>query len=335
MIANLLASLQQSGLLPWAVSMFVFAVGALVISRSSRASAPSNSRLRRLTSLQDATPLNARFHAGTGKRVVEDDDDQRKTLSDHILGRLGGIAGTLPLLGAKDREKMRSLLAKAGVMRDNALGLVVMSKLGCAVIGVGAAWFTINFMHMFENSAMIRVLICMCGAVLGSMSPEFALNNMASARRTEIVKSLPDALDLLVICTEAGLSLDPAIERVAREMRLSAKDLARELGIMSHEMRLLPRREMAFENFIKRNDYREVRSLMGTLIQTLRYGTSLAQSLRVLAIESRNGRMLAVEEKAARLPAMLSIPVVLFMLPAIFLVVGGPAISQVLRDLHH
>jgi tight adherence protein C len=157
---------------------------------------------------------------------------------------------------------------------------------------------------------------------------------MAAGRRGELVRSLPDALDLMVICTEAGLSLDPTFERVARELRLSAPDLAREVAVMSHELRLLPKREMALENFIKRNDYKEVRSLMSTLIQTLRYGTSLAHSLRVLAAESRNARMLAIEEKAARIPAMMSIPLVCCMLPAVFLVIAGPAISQMMKNIH-
>jgi tight adherence protein C len=91
---------------------------------------------------------------------------------------------------------------------------------------------------------------------------------------------------------------------------------------------------MALENFIKRNDYKEVRSLITTLIQTLRYGTALAHSLRVLAAESRSARMLAIEEKAARIPAMMSIPLVCFMLPAVFLVIAGPAISQMMKNLN-
>jgi tight adherence protein C len=112
---------------------------------------------------------------------------------------------------------------------------------------------------------------------------------------------------------------------------MSSPDLARELAMMSHEMRILPKREMALANFAERNNYREVQSLISTLIQTLRFGTSLAHSLRVLAQETRNARMLSVEEKAARLPAMMTIPLIAFMLPAIFMVIGGPAISQVIK----
>jgi tight adherence protein C len=336
MVGDLFASLRDTGLLPWAAALFVVAIASLVVARSSKARTIASARMRDLIALRDGHIPNARYRAGSMTRVETDEDEGTGSpVVNYVLGTLSAIAGELPLLGGKDRENVRDLLAKAGIRRDDALGLYMTAKLAAAALGVALAWGLIHWLGLLKSAGLLQLAAMLVGAIIGSLTPEFVLKQKAAGRRGQIVRNLPDALDLMVICTEAGLSLDPTIERVARELRLSAPDLAREMAIMSQEMRLLPKREMALENFIKRNDYREVKSLMSTLIQTLRYGTSLAQSLRVLAAESRNARMLAVEEKAARLPAMMSIPLICCMLPAVFLVIGGPAVAQLMKNVFH
>jgi tight adherence protein C len=147
-------------------------------------------------------------------------------------------------------------------------------------------------------------------------------------------KQLPDALDLLVICAEAGLSLDAALTRVARELGGSAPQLADEFGLTSVELGFLPNRRQALLNLAKRTDLASVRGVVNTLVQTERYGTPLAHALRVLAAEFRDERMLKAEEKAARLPATLTVPMILFILPTLFLVLIGPAIIRTLETLH-
>ncbi|MFO1187595.1 MAG: type II secretion system F family protein [Alphaproteobacteria bacterium] len=332
MLGQIFTSLRDSGLLPVAASLFAVVIASLVLSRQKQSSSVASSRLRELDNLRDGNS-GARYRAGSMRRVAEDEaEEEGSPLVNAVLASLSGLGAELPLLGAKDREKVRDLLARAGVRREDALGLFIGAKLAAIALGALIAWGGIAWLGLFSGAGTLKIAAVLVGAIVGSLAPEFVLKHKAAGRRAEIVRNLPDALDLMVICTEAGLSLDPTIERVARELRLSAAELAREIGLMSHEMRLLPKREMALENFMKRNDYKEVRSLMSTLIQTLRYGTSLAHSLRVLAAESRNARMLAVEEKAARLPAMMSIPLICFMLPAVFLVIGGPAIAQIMKN---
>lgn len=332
MLGQIFTSLRDSGLLPFAAALLAVVIASVVLSRQRGARSVASTRLRDLEGLRDGS-AGARYRAGTMTRVAEEDEDEGGSpLVNALLGSLSGLGGELPLLGAKDREKVRELLARAGVRREDALGLFIGAKLAATALGAAIAWGLVSWLGLFAAAGTLKIAAVLAGAIVGSLAPEFVLKQKAAGRRNEIVRNLPDALDLMVICTEAGLSLDPTIERVARELRLSARELAREIAVMSHEMRLLPKREMALENFMKRNDYKEVRSLMSTLIQTLRYGTSLAHSLRVLAAESRNARMLAVEEKAARLPAMMSIPLICFMLPAVFLVIGGPAIAQIMKN---
>jgi tight adherence protein C len=142
-------------------------------------------------------------------------------------------------------------------------------------------------------------------------------------------KALPDGLDLLVICAEAGLSLDTALNRVADEMAHASPDLADELAITGVELTFLPERRLALLNLAKRVPLAAMRGMVGTLVQTEKYGTPLAQSLRVLSAELREQRMLRAEEKAARLPATLTVPMIVFILPTLFIVLIGPALIDV------
>jgi tight adherence protein C len=168
------------------------------------------------------------------------------------------------------------------------------------------------------------------GALGGVYLPMLLLKNCIQKRQQAIHKALPDALDLFVICAEAGLSLDGTVTRVAREIGASSVELADELGLAAVELGFLPDRREALLNLSRRVATPQVRGLVNTLAQTEKYGTPLAQALRVLATEFRETRMMKAEEKAARLPATLTIPMILFILPPLFIVLIGPAIIQVL-----
>ena len=144
---------------------------------------------------------------------------------------------------------------------------------------------------------------------------------------------MPDGFDLLVICAEAGLSLDAALERVSRELADASPELADELGLAAVELSFLPDRTKALENLAERVPLPGMRALINTLVQTERYGTPLSQSLRVLSAELRHERMMRAEEKAARLPAILTLPMIVFIMPALFIVLIGPAILQVIDQL--
>jgi tight adherence protein C len=165
--------------------------------------------------------------------------------------------------------------------------------------------------------------------IAGYKGPELFLKNKAGKRTTEIRKGLPDALDLLVICAEAGLTVDASFQRVAKELGRAYPELGDEFALTAIELSFLTERRQAFENLAYRVDLDAVRGVVTTMIQTERYGTPLASALRVLSAEFRNERMMRAEEKAARLPAIMTVPLILFILPVLFIVILGPAACSI------
>lgn len=162
-------------------------------------------------------------------------------------------------------------------------------------------------------------------AILGWLAPIIVIRHGIKKRIKVVSAGMPDALELLVVCVEAGLSLDDGLDRVVEELAHSQPALAEELALTSADLKILPSRDQALANFAARVDIPSVRSVITTLSQTLRFGTPLAQSLRVVAAEMRNDYLIKLEEQANRLPALLTLPVIIFLMPTIFLIVGGPA----------
>ena len=165
-------------------------------------------------------------------------------------------------------------------------------------------------------------------------APDIWLKNKVNKRSHAIRKGLPDALDLLVICAEAGLTVDAAFGRVAKELGKAYPELGDEFGLTAIELGFLNERRQAFENLATRVDLEAVRGVVTTMIQTEKYGTPLASALRVLSAEFRNERMMRAEEKAARLPAIMTVPLILFILPTLFIVILGPGGLLDQRQLH-
>ena len=236
----------------------------------------------------------------------------------------------LPLVGDEERARIRARLTRAG-RRNGSVPLFLGAKLALASAcgGLGLAVALVD--ARLADSLAAQGLTVVLAAAIGAYAPDLLLHGRARERQSRIEASLPDALDLLVICAEAGLSLDVAVERVARELAGVAPELADELDLLAAELRMLPERQTALDNLAARTDVAAVRSLVATLSQALKYGTSLAQSMRVISAEVRQQRMLSVEERAARIPALISVPLILLILPAIFLVVAGPAALQVVE----
>src|SRR5262249_54502914 len=192
------------------------------------------------------------------------------------------------------------------------------------ILGAGSILF-FEVLGAYNLTQSKRMLVCSLCVLFGAVAPGIWLKNKITKRMNAIRKGVPDALDLLVICVEAGLSLDAALTRVAREIGRGAPELADEFQLTSLELGLLPERRQALDNLSKRVALPAIRAVVSSLTQTEKYGTPLAQSLRVLAAEFRNERMMRAEEKAARLPAILTLPMVVFILPTLFVVLIGPA----------
>ena len=176
----------------------------------------------------------------------------------------------------------------------------------------------------------MRMVATMFGLVAGFYLPNIFLKNMIKRRQDSIKRAWSDALDLLLICVESGMSIEAAMQRVSREIGSQSVPLAEELTLTMAELSYLQDRRKAFENLGKRTGLTTVKSVVTSLIQSERYGTPLGTALRVLAQENRDMRMSEAEKKAAALPPKLTVPMVLFFLPVIFIVILGPSVILVL-----
>jgi tight adherence protein C len=226
-------------------------------------------------------------------------------------------------------------MVRAGYRYRDAWIVFLFTKLMLGIGLLALAFFFIFVLKLWKVKAAPGLLIVAGSGFLGWVLPNVIVKNMTQKREEMFRKSLPDALDLLVICAEAGLSLDAAFERVSREIGLSSPELGEEIGLTAVELGFLPERSKALQNFAERVPLPGAMALVNTLIQTEKYGTPLAQALRVLSAEIRDERMMRAEEKAARLPATLTVPMILFILPPLFVVIMGPAIIKVMSAMAH
>ncbi len=243
-----------------------------------------------------------------------------------------GVLERLKLTRSEEGRKSAELLARAGWRSPDALTVFLGLRLALPV-GTGLFVYLWAPAVFHGLSPALQGLGALAGVAAGAFGPSVFVRNTITNRGQKIQRGLPDALDLFVICAEAGLSLEAALTRVAREIGPNCPELADELGLTAIELSFLPNRRDALQNLAKRVETPSIRGLVNTLAQTEKYGTPLAQALRVLAGEFRNMRMMKAEEKAARLPAILTVPMIVFILPPLFVILLGPAIIQVLAAL--
>lgn len=221
-------------------------------------------------------------------------------------------------------------LAHAGYRNKELAVYVVAARLVLPIVLGGLGFLMIYVVDYFpEWGDMKRLGAFALLLFLGYKGPEIFLKNKANKRTDLVRKGLPDALDLLVICAEAGLTVDAAFNRVAKELGRAYPELGDEFALTAIELSFLTERKMAFDNLAYRVDLDSVRGVVTTMVQTERYGTPLASALRVLSAEFRNDRMMRAEEKAARLPAIMTVPLILFILPVLFIVILGPAACSI------
>ncbi len=227
----------------------------------------------------------------------------------------------------RERAEMRKLLWSAGYRGDHALSVLASAKLAGVAVGCAAGtWAGFALALAFPVPGLLATL---GGAVIGGILPEMTVRARRDARKARLREALPDAIDLMVIAAYSGQSLDMALDRVSREMRGFAPDMADELAIVTAELQALPDRSEALRNFGERADLREARAFALTLIQTIRYGSPFTDSLKALGGDLRQARIIAAEERGAKLPALLTIPLIVCIMPAVFVVVVGPAVIAV------
>ncbi|EAQ29235.1 hypothetical protein NAP1_00645 [Erythrobacter sp. NAP1] len=242
--------------------------------------------------------------------------------------------GKMNVLEQSQLQAVQQKLAHAGY-RNKELAVIVIGLRAVLPVVFGiVGFFAIYYFNVFDIKSDFYKFLAMAGCLfLGYKGPELFLKNKADKRTKEIQKGLPDALDLLVICAEAGLTVDAAFNRVAKELGRAYPELGDEFALTAIELSFLNERKMAFNNLAYRVDLEAVKGVVTTMIQTERYGTPLASALRVLSAEFRNERMMRAEEKAARLPAIMTVPLILFILPVLFIVILGPAACAITDTL--
>jgi tight adherence protein C len=189
--------------------------------------------------------------------------------------------------------------------------------------------FYLYLINAFGLVGMQKIAAVMAGMTLGYYAPNVYISNKASKRRESIVGAFPDTLDLLLICVESGMSIEAAIQKVSQEIGGASIELAEELTLLTAELSYLPERRMAYEGLSRRTNHPGIRSVTMAMIQAEKYGTPLGTALRIMAKENREMRVAMAEKKAAQLPAKLTVPMIVFFLPVLFIVILGPAIIKV------
>jgi tight adherence protein C len=263
--------------------------------------------------------LKAGIVASTNKR-------KKLTNKNQAADKVRGILSSFKMIQDDQLKKTQVKLMQAGIRAKDLAFFIIFARFVMPVvvgIVVVLALYVFDFM---PDWGWFKRYAVTAGSLVGSYkAPDLWLKNKVTKRSNAVRKGLPDALDLLVICAEAGLTVDAAFGRVAKELGKAYPELGDEFGLTAIELGFLNERRQAFENLATRVDLEAIRGVVTTMIQTEKYGTPLASALRVLSAEFRNERMMRAEEKAARLPAIMTVPLILFILPTLFIVILGPA----------
>jgi tight adherence protein C len=231
-------------------------------------------------------------------------------------------------------ENSKERLASAGYRGHAPLITFMFFRFVMPFILFGVTLFYLFLIIHLSWSPLQKVLAAFMGAAIGFYLPDIFVNNMVQRRQQSIMRGFPDALDLMLICVESGMSIESAFTRVAGEIGSQSAELGEELALTTAELSYLPDRRQAFDNLAKRCGHVGVRAVATALNQAEKYGTPMGQALRVTATENREMRMQEAERKAASLPAKLTVPMIIFFLPCLFIVILGPAIIQIRHAMH-
>ena len=268
--------------------------------------------------------LKAGIIASTSKR--------RRSISNknEVADKVRGLLDSLKVLQDEQVQKAQQKLMQAGIRSKDLAVVVIFARMVLPLVFGSIMIVGVYGLGWFEDWGALKRYGIVAGTLIGTYkAPDLWLKNKITKRTHSIRKGLPDALDLLVICAEAGLTVDAAFNRVARELGKAYPELGDEFALTSIELGFLTDRRSAFENLANRIDLDAIRGVVTTMIQTEKYGTPLASALRVLSAEFRNDRMMRAEEKAARLPAIMTVPLIMFILPVLFIVILGPAACSI------
>ncbi len=309
--------MNRAALLLMGLMVGVFVIAGMILNR----------QLRRDAVL--ATRVNAvQRTVGIDAVLAPSDASQPRWL--RLAAHIGEAITRGGLLSANMLDDLELRLNSAGFRGRNMLAPFIGAKL-LSLVGLPLlAWLIIERVGW---PFAVRLLVIAGAGVVGLLFPDYIVRMLYRRHLAAVERGLPDALDMMVICTEAGLGLEPAIDRVGREVGAAHPDVAEELLNTAREMRVNADRRATLMNMAARAGLPSLRRLAVTLVQTLQYGTPLSQALRSLSSEMRQEALTRFEARAGRLPALLTVPMILFILPCVFMVVGGPAIVHLMQAM--
>ena len=308
----------------WVATMLSAVATLAVLTAVYAATTVKDPMARRVKALNDRREqLKAGIVASTNKR-------KKLTNKNQAADKVRGLLSNFKMLQDDQIKKTQMRLLQAGIRAKDLAYFIILAKFVMPLVLGGGVIVALYGFDLEPDWGAFKRYAATAIALIGSYkAPDLWLGNKVKKRSHAVRKGLPDALDLLVICAEAGLTVDAAFGRVAKELGKAYPELGDEFGLTAIELGFLNERRHAFENLATRVDLDAVRGVVTTMIQTEKYGTPLASALRVLSAEFRNERMMRAEEKAARLPAIMTVPLILFILPTLFVVILGPAACSI------
>jgi tight adherence protein C len=257
-------------------------------------------------------------------------NEQKVTLRQSPKQYISTIVNQFNLSKWVGQEEARMKLVQAGYRGQAPYITYLFFRMVTPIAMFLAALVYLFIVLDLDQPPIVKFGMAIAGAYIGMQLPWFMLKNKIQRRQTQIKRAFPDSLDLLLICVESGMSIEAAFKKVAEQIGAQSVALAEELTLTTAELSYLPDRRQAYDNLAKRTDLDGVKSVCMALQQSERYGTPMAQSLRVMAQENRDMRMSEAEKKAAALPPKLTVPMILFFLPVLFVVILGPAVIKVM-----
>ncbi len=283
--------------------------------------------------------LKSRMVAATNRkeamksRVMVDDKKKKKgQIDDSTITVMRKTVEKFRMQDMMENTELRMKLARAGFRGQKAPIIFLFFRIVAPILMSLAALIYFSVFYAGEFDTTRHPMIAIGVLIVGYKMPDIVLKNMTDKRGVKMQRAFPDALDLTVICVESGMSIEKSFHKVAEEIAAQGPELASEIALTNAELSYLGDRATAYENFSRRTGMQAVKALTSALVQAERYGTPIASALRVLSEESRGERMSLAERKAAALPAKLTVPMIVFFLPVLFIVIIGPAVIQVMAD---
>ncbi|MET0294566.1 MAG: type II secretion system F family protein [Phenylobacterium sp.] len=290
--------------------------------------------------MANRTSLEARLKSVSTRR-----DELRRKSREALAKSAGGtlrhqdegvhkrIVEALQLSRLLEDPKVVDKLAQAGFRGPRPVSTFYFFRFVLPFAFAGVAAFYLFVINDMGQPVMLRIAATVGALTLGYYAPNVYITNVSQKRRESIMGAFPDALDLLLICVESGMSIEAAINKVSQEIGGNSIELAEEMTLLLAELSYLQERRMAYEGLARRTNHPGIKSVATAMIQAERYGTPLGSALRVMAKENRDMRLSAAEKKAAQLPAQLTVPMIVFFLPVLFIVILGPAVLKVMDTM--